>query len=128
MGGCQILLEGPRFIFEVLLGPGEQTNLQNVWDVPLRVQFHSCWNKKEWGSPGCDHRCPHHHRLQILVSGDNSSFSCGSGCPNSIIFLVNSLLDVEFLLVSENQIGQRAFCDVLQKFPAFFGPHGHLTI
>ena len=46
---------------------------------------------------------------------------------NSIILLVYHLLNVKFL-VFENQVGQCAFINVLQNFPAFLGPHCHRTI
>ena len=46
---------------------------------------------------------------------------------NSIILLVYHLLNVKFL-VFENQVGQCAFINVLQNFPAFSGPHCYRTI
>ena len=47
MRGRRILLKSPQFVFEVLLSPGEQTTLQSVCDVLLRVQFHSHWKRSE---------------------------------------------------------------------------------
>ena len=128
MGGHRILLEGPRFVFEVLLGPGSRQ--------PSRMSemYHSEFNFTPVGTKRSGD-------LPVAVITAHTITDCGfwrlvtilpsvldEDAQNSIVFLVNSLLDVEFLLVSEDQIGQHAFCNVLQKFPAFFGPHSHMTI
>ena len=84
--------------------------------------------QKEGGSPGCCDSCPNHNRLEISTSGDNPSFCGEIGSPNSIILLVYRLLNVEFLLVCENQVGQCAFINVLQNFLAFLGPHCRCSI
>ena len=84
--------------------------------------------QKGGGSPGCCDSCPNHDRLGILTSGDDPSFSGRQGGPNSITLLVYHLLNVEFLLICENQVGQLASINVLQNFPAFLGPHCHMTI
>ena len=128
MRECRILLKGPWLALEVLVCPRKQTTLQNVCNIPLGVQFDSRWDKKKGGFPGCSDSCPNHDRLGILMSGDNPSFCGGIEDPNSIILLVYHLLNVEFLLVCENQVRQRAFINILQNFLAFLGPHCRCSI
>ena len=121
-----VLLQRPGNFLEVLLGPGQQATHQHVGDVALEVQFDSRGHKKQREAPGfCDGR-PNHDRLRILASGDDP-FLCGwRGSPNSVILLAYHLLDVEFLLVREHEVWQRAIDHFLENFPTFLGPHGHM--
>ena len=73
----------------------------------------------------CDIR-PNYDRLRILASGDDPSLCGWRGSPKLIILLVYHLLDIEFLLVSEHEVRQRTVGHLLEDFPAFLDPHGHM--
>ena len=104
MWGRRVLLEGPSCSLEVLSGPWQQFTFQNVRDVPLAVQFHSWGHENEEGpSSGCDDP-PNHNRGWILASTHSPAFH---GCiltPNTVVLMVDALLNVKFLLVREHQI------------------------
>ena len=53
-------------------------------------------------SSGCDCH-PHHHRKWILASAYSSAVHCSISTPNSIILVVQALLNI-----SEHQIGHRS--------------------
>ena len=108
MWGRRVLLEDPRCSLEVLSGPWQQFTFQNIRDVPLAVQFHFWGHKKErTPSSGCGGRS-NHKRGWILASTHSPAFH---GCipnPNTVVLMVDALLNVKFLLVREHQIGQHA--------------------
>ena len=126
MWGRRVLLEGPRCSIEVLSGPWQQLTFQNVRDEPLAVQFHS-WGHENEGRPssGCDGR-PNHNRGWILASTHSPAFHVSIPTPNTVVLMVDALLNVKFLLVREHQIGQNAFFHEVQKVATSFDPHSFM--
>ena len=124
--GRRVLLQGPGNSLEVLLGSEQQATVQNIGDVALRVQFDSRGHKRQRGPLGLYDGLPNNDRRMILASGDDPSLCGWRGSPNSVILLVYHLLDIEFLLVREHEVRQRAVGLLLKDFAAFLGLHGHM--
>ena len=120
MWGRRVLLEGPRCSLEVLSGPWQQFTFQNVRDVPLAVQFHSWGHEnEERPSSGCNGR-PNYNRGWILASTYSPAFHGCISTPNMVVLMVDALLNVQFLLVREHQIGQHAIFHEVQKVSTSF--------
>ena len=62
----------------------------------------------------------------VLASGDDPSLCGWRGSSNLVILLAYHLLDVEFLLVREQEVRQHAVGHLLDYFPGFLSPHGHI--
>ena len=123
MWGRRVLLEGPRCSLEVLSGPWQQFTFQNVRDVPLDVQFQS-WGHENEGRPSsdCDGR-PNHNRNWILASTHSPAFHGCIPTPNTVVLMIDALLNVKFLLVREHQTGQHAIFHEVQKVSTSFDLH-----
>ena len=115
----RVLLQGPGNSLKVLLGPGQQVTLQHIGDIALGVQLYYRGHKKQREPPSLCDSGPNHDRLRILSSGDNSSLCRWRG--NSIKMTRKHLLNVEFLLVRKHEVRH-----LLEDFPAFLAPHGHM--
>ena len=113
-----VLLEGPSCSLEVLSGPWQQFTFQNVRDVTLAVQFHSWGYENEGRScSGCDGG-PNHTRGWILASTYSPAFHGCIPTPNTVVLMVDALLNVKSLFVREHQIGQHAIFHEVQKVSA----------
>ena len=69
-----------------------------------------------------DHR-PNHNRGWILASTHSPAFHGCIPTPNTVVVMVDALLNVKFLLVREHQIGQHAIFHEIQKVSTSFDPH-----
>ena len=73
----------------------------------------------------CDGR-PNHNRGWILASTHSPAFHGCIPTPNTVVLMVDALLNVKFLLVREYQIGQHAIFHEVQKVSTSFDPHSFM--
>ena len=73
-------------------------------------------------SSGCDGR-PNHNRGWILASTHSPAFHGCIPTPNTVVLMVDALLNVKFLLVREHLNGQHAIFHEVQKMSTSCDPH-----
>ena len=97
-------------------------------------KFRSFWKKcsvviekKNEGKTfsGCDGRL-NHNRSWILASIHSPAFYECIPTPNTVVLMVDALLNVKFLLVREHQIGQHAIFHEVQKVSTSFDLHSFM--
>ena len=126
MWGRRVLLEGSKCSLEMLSGPWQQFIFQNIRDVPLAVQFYT-WGLENEGRPSSGRNGrPNHNRSWILASTRSPTFHGCIAIPNTVVLMVDVLLNVKFLLVREHQIGQHAIFHEVQKVSTSFDPHSFM--
>ena len=96
-------MAGSKVLPRSSLGPMATVHFQNVRNVPLAVQFYF-WGHENEGrlSSGCDGRSDH-NKGWILASTHSPAFHGCIPAPNTVVLIVDALLNVKFLFVREHR-------------------------
>ena len=115
MWWCRVLLKLPGTVFEALSCPGQQCANKDVILIVLLVQFHPMINKKEGTSSGLSYGCPDHHWDRALLPSHHTGSFISISQRNSIIFSVKMVFNIEFLLITENEVWQHVVLNAGKK-------------
>ena len=111
----RVLLKTPGTVFEVLSCSGQLCTNKDVISIVLLAQFHPLINKKERSFSGLCYGCPDHHWGRALLPGHHTGFFISILRPNSIILGVKVVFNIEVLLITENDVWQRAILNERKK-------------
>ena len=115
MWWCRVPPKRPGTVFKVLSCSGQQCTNKDVISIVMLVQFHPLIIKKERTSSGLCYGCPDHHWGRTLLPSHHTGSFISIPQPNSIILGVKVVFNIEFLLITENEVWQRGILNAGKK-------------
>ena len=111
----RVILKRPGTVFEVRWYPGQQCTNKDGISIVLLVKFYPLINKKEETSSWLCYGCSDHHWGWTLLPSHHTGSFIPIPRPNSIILGLKLVFNIEFLLITENEVYQIAILNAGKK-------------